>query len=99
MLVVGFNTHDKMYSHEETITSFSYYIKSQWSLKLKEQGSFELKFKGKDSRRPGEQSPDFVGSWENNNDTITLKVISPLPDDCFITTAKFITSNSVLKST
>lgn len=98
--IIPFNTNyqDRQYSHRDIVCAYSYTVTKQWNLNLKGQGTFNLKFSKKDTRYKKETELDFLGTWENKNDTIILTVSAPLPNDCGFKNASYILSKDTLKS-
>ncbi|MBO9731472.1 MAG: hypothetical protein J7623_22720 [Chitinophaga sp.] len=94
----GAATQDKLYFYTATECSMWYAVKTEWGLNLKEHGTFILKFTKKDTRFQKETKSDFLGTWQNKNDTIILTVSAPLPNDCGIKTANYVLSGDKLKS-
>lgn len=84
--------HEKVYTREESICSFSYNTTRQWELKLKEDGTFILTTKKRDTRFDKTTIFNSFGTWENRNDTIVLTAAAPGTNDCYFNVVKYIVS-------
>ncbi|MCW3463158.1 hypothetical protein [Chitinophaga nivalis] len=100
MIPLNLHYKEKQYSHRDIICTYSYTVTKEWNLLLKEQGTFSLMFRKKDNQygKLVENKTDFLGTWENKNDTIILTVSAPLPNDYDFKNTKYILSKDTLKS-
>jgi len=95
---LSINLQDKQYSHTENQCSFVYTVTKQWDLKLKAQGSFNLKFSSVDSRYNGKSVSDFLGTWEQRGDTIVMSFVSPSSGQGIIKNIKYLSSKKKLSA-
>ncbi|SDF49689.1 hypothetical protein [Chitinophaga filiformis] len=89
---------EKVYSKEDVISYYDYAVTKQWELELKEQGTFTLTYKKKDSRLKKMKSFNFIGTWISKNDTIVLTNSSPNDIECYFKTVEYVISGNELKS-
>jgi len=87
----------KIYSKEKTVGYYDYAVTKRWELELKEQGTFTLTYKKKDSRFEKTIKFDFIGTWEKKNDTIVFKnSLAASSQPCYFKTVQYIVSESNL---
>jgi hypothetical protein len=96
MLPVG-GRGDVFYAHTVSECAFAYTITKRWELRLNGRGTFHLKFSKWDTRRKQASPVEFIGSWVSKNDTITLTVAAPLPNNCFVDHAHYVQLKDTLK--
>ena len=85
------------YVHTEVECAFAYTITKRWELELNGSGAFHLKFSKWDTGLKQAAPVEFIGSWVNKNDTITLMVAAPLPNDYFVSHARYLQVKDTLK--
>lgn len=88
---------EKVYSMEENVCHFSYSVVRQWELELKEGGTFILTYKKNDGQFGKVFKRDFIGKWENRSDTVVFISSSPVRDQWYFKTAKYVVSGKRLK--
>lgn len=87
---------EKIYSREEIVGYYDYAVTKQWELELKEQGTFILTYKKKDTRFGKALGFEFIGTWENKNDTIVLTASPPISNQWCFNTVEYIVSERSL---
>ncbi len=90
-------TKDRIYTHEEILCSYVYSTTRQWTLELKEQGAFHLKYSNERSGVTKKKAYTVIGTWVNKNDTIILSASPTLMNDCYFRTAQFVAVGENLK--
>lgn len=88
---------EKVYSKEDIAGYFNYAVIKQWELELKQQGTFILTYKKKDSRFKKVVRLDYIGTWVNKNDTIIFTSSSLDSSQYCFKTIEYVVSERKLK--
>ena len=88
---------EKIYSKEDIVAYYDYVVIKQWELELKQQGTFILTYKKKDTRVEKAIRFDYIGTWVNKNDTIMFKRSSLDSNQYCFKTIEYVVSERRLK--